>query len=74
MWKAYIWDLDGTLLDSYGSIVSSLVSVARDVKRIISHSFSMALPFGRPGKIFFAQAAPGTAAMHHWYLFSIASQ
>ena len=29
MWKAYIWDLDGTLLDSYGSIVSSLVSVAR---------------------------------------------
>ena len=27
--KAYIWDLDGTLLDSYGSIVSSLVSVAR---------------------------------------------
>ena len=29
MWKAYIWDLDGTLLDSYGSIVSSLVTVAR---------------------------------------------
>ena len=28
--KAYIWDLDGTLLDSYGSIVSSLVSVARE--------------------------------------------
>ena len=26
--KAYIWDLDGTLLDSYGSIVSSLVDVA----------------------------------------------
>ncbi len=26
--KAYIWDLDGTLLDSYGSIVSSLVCVA----------------------------------------------
>ena len=39
-----------------------------------SHSFSMALPFGRPGKSFFAQAAPGTAAMHHWYLFSILSQ
>ena len=26
--KAYIWDLDGTLLDSYGSIVSSLTEVA----------------------------------------------
>ena len=26
--KAYIWDLDGTLLDSYGSIVSSLVNVS----------------------------------------------
>ena len=30
MMKAYIWDLDGTLLDSYGSIVSSLVSVSRE--------------------------------------------
>ena len=28
--KAYIWDLDGTLLDSYGSIVSSLVCLARE--------------------------------------------
>lgn len=28
MMKSYIWDLDGTLLDSYGSIVSSLVDVA----------------------------------------------
>ncbi len=28
--KAYIWDLDGTLLDSYGSIVSSLVSIAHE--------------------------------------------
>lgn len=27
--KAYIWDLDGTLFDSYGAIVSSLVDVAR---------------------------------------------
>ena len=26
--KAYIWDLDGTLFDSYGSIVSSLAAVA----------------------------------------------
>ena len=26
--KAYIWDLDGTLFDSYGSIVSSLLQVA----------------------------------------------
>ena len=26
--KAYIWDLDGTLFDSYGSIVSSLMEVA----------------------------------------------
>ena len=26
--NAYIWDLDGTLLDSYGSIVSSLAEVA----------------------------------------------
>ena len=26
--NAYIWDLDGTLFDSYGSIVSSLVSLA----------------------------------------------
>ena len=26
--KAYIWDLDGTLLDSYGSIVSSLAVLA----------------------------------------------
>lgn len=30
MLQAYIWDLDGTLLDSYGSIVSSLVAVARE--------------------------------------------
>ena len=28
--KAYIWDLDGTLFDSYGSIVSSLIQVAED--------------------------------------------
>ena len=28
--KAYIWDLDGTLLDSYEAIVSSLVAVARE--------------------------------------------
>lgn len=28
--EAYIWDLDGTLLDSYGSIVSSLVIVSRE--------------------------------------------
>ena len=26
--EAYIWDLDGTLIDSYGSIVSSLVDVS----------------------------------------------
>jgi len=30
MLKSYIWDLDGTLLDSYGSIVSSLVTVAQE--------------------------------------------
>ena len=30
MLKSYIWDLDGTLLDSYGSIVSSLKVVARE--------------------------------------------
>ena len=30
MIKSYIWDLDGTLLDSYGSIVSSLITVARE--------------------------------------------
>ena len=29
MLKNYIWDLDGTLLDSYGSIVSSLTEVAQ---------------------------------------------
>ena len=28
--KAYIWDLDGTLLDSYGSIVSSLEEVVAE--------------------------------------------
>ena len=28
--EAYIWDLDGTLLDSYGSIVSSLAGVSRE--------------------------------------------
>ena len=27
--KAYIWDLDGTLLDSYGCIVSSLADTAK---------------------------------------------
>ena len=27
--KAYIWDMDGTLIDSYGAIVSSLADVAR---------------------------------------------
>ena len=30
MLKSYIWDLDGTLLDSYGSIVSSLVTAAQE--------------------------------------------
>ena len=30
MLQSYIWDLDGTLLDSYGSIVTSLVDVARE--------------------------------------------
>lgn len=30
MLKTYIWDLDGTLLDSYGSIVQSLVIIARE--------------------------------------------
>ena len=30
MLKTFIWDLDGTLLDSYGSIVSSLMAVARE--------------------------------------------
>ena len=28
--KAFIWDLDGTLIDSYGSIVSSLADMARE--------------------------------------------
>ena len=28
--QAYIWDLDGTLLDSYGSIVASLAEVAKE--------------------------------------------
>ena len=28
--EAYIWDLDGTLLDSYGSIVASLAEVAKE--------------------------------------------
>ena len=30
MLKNVIWDLDGTLLDSYGSIVQSLVTIARE--------------------------------------------
>ncbi len=30
--KAYIWDLDGTLLDSYGSIVSSLLEIAEEYR------------------------------------------
>ena len=30
--NAYIWDLDGTLFDSYGSIVSSLVSLAGEYR------------------------------------------
>ena len=30
MMKAYIWDLDGTLIDSYDSIVSSLADLARE--------------------------------------------
>ena len=28
--EAYIWDLDGTLIDSYGSIVASLAEVAKE--------------------------------------------
>ena len=28
--NAYIWDLDGTLFDSYGSISSSLVDLAAE--------------------------------------------
>ncbi len=31
-WKAYIWDLDGTLFDSYDSIVSSLVDIAQEYR------------------------------------------
>ena len=30
MLTSYIWDLDGTLADSYGSIVSSLETVGRE--------------------------------------------
>ena len=30
--KAYIWDLDGTLFDSYDSIVSSLVDIAQEYR------------------------------------------
>ena len=30
--KAYIWDLDGTLFDSYDSIVSSLVDLAQEYR------------------------------------------
>ena len=30
--NAYIWDLDGTLFDSYGSIVSSLVALASEYR------------------------------------------
>ena len=36
--KAYIWDLDGTLLDSYESIVSSLVELSGEVQAPDSHS------------------------------------
>ena len=31
--KAWIWDLDGTLLDSYGAIVSSLADMAREIRQ-----------------------------------------
>ena len=44
--KSFIWDLDGTLLDSYGVIVSSILQVCRSLqlereevhKQIIRHS------------------------------------
>ena len=28
LFETYIWDLDGTLIDSYGSIVSSLLEIS----------------------------------------------
>ena len=46
--KAFIWDLDGTLLDSYGVIVSSVVDACGDLgvavdreeahRQVIQHS------------------------------------
>ena len=35
--KAYIWDLDGTLVDSYGTIVSGLADVAAECRVPDSH-------------------------------------
>lgn len=42
--------------------------------KIASHNFSIATASGSSGKSFFAQRRPGTPAMHHWNLFSIASR
>ena len=38
------------------------------------HSFSTACDARSSGKSFLAHFSPGTAAMHHWYLFSIWSR
>ena len=41
-------------------------SSTRQVCRMASQSFSTARAFVSCGNTFFAHAAPGTAAMHHW--------
>ncbi len=47
--NAYIWDLDGTLFDSYGSIVSSLVSLAGEYR--VPDSFEEILKAVKQGAV-----------------------
>ena len=47
--KSYIWDLDGTLLDSYQAIVTSLLAVARE--NAVNDSFDTVMKAAKGGSV-----------------------
>ncbi|MBR6165474.1 MAG: HAD hydrolase-like protein [Clostridia bacterium] len=67
--KSYIWDLDGTLLDSYGSIVSSLVSLSGECR--CPDSPAEILKAVKHGSVSaYLSALSGRSSMEYEFLYS----